>query len=175
MGDVLLAPFSNNPLRDWPAEHFAALIALLLPRLDPDQAIRIVGTRGQRLSACEIVRTFDPARVVNGCGRASWPEVVEQVRGAACLVGNNSGLAHLSASLGVPTVCLFGGSHQRLEWRPMGPSVVILSRVIACAPCLLHDAAQCPYDKACLRQIEPATVADTVAALLPHHRRRAVA
>ncbi len=162
MSSVIVSPFSNSDIRDWPAEHYAILIRELVLRTEPDLPVRVVGTRNQFTRACDIVRTFDPDRVVNACGRLSWDELVAELRVSACVIGNNSGLAHLAASFGVPTVCVFGGSHQRTEWRPLGRTTITLSRAIACSPCGLDHGDSCPFDKACLRQIEPATVADAV-------------
>lgn len=161
MSDILLAPFSNSEIRDWPPEHFAALIDLLVAGPLPGR-VQVVGTAGQRLRANDIVRRFDPERVVNTCGRLSWLDLLAEIRRAACVVGNNSGVAHLAGAYGVPTVAVFGGSHSRLEWRPRGERLVVLTRAIACSPCHIDHEGGCPYDKACLRRIEPAEVAAAV-------------
>lgn len=166
MSDIIVAPFSNSDIRDWPGGHYAALAGILAARWPGPGMIRVIGTRNQALRANDIVRSLDPARVANDCGRLPWSDVVAALKTAACVIGNNSGIAHLAGSYGVPTVCVFGGSHQRLEWRPIGFRVVTISRSIGCSPCHLDHGANCPYDKSCLRQIAPETVADTVLKLL---------
>jgi ADP-heptose:LPS heptosyltransferase len=166
MKDIVIAPFSNSDIRDWPVEHFAALAGLLLEDLESDDRITVVGTRAQRLRGNEIVRAYDPARVVNACGWHTWPRLVEELKTASCVVGNNSGVTHLSGFHGVPTVCVFGGSHQRLEWRPLGFSVSVVTRSIGCSPCQLDHGQTSPYAKACLRHIEPRLVAETVFATM---------
>ena len=158
MKPIVIAPFSNGDIRDWQSAHFSRLIGLLLPRWNGP--IRVIGTRSQATRAAAIVRPHDAARVVSDCGRLAWEEVVALVRGAACVVGNNSGVTHISAWLGVPTVCVFGGSHRRDEWHPKGRAARTVSSVIGCAPCHLHRAADCPFGKACLDRIEPDVVAD---------------
>lgn len=157
MADIVIAPFSNSDIRDWPTQHFAHLINLLVERHGRG-VIRIIGARSQTLRAHEIVREAPANRVVNQCGRLSWPEVEAHLRKAACVIGNNSGIAHVSARLGAPTVCVFGGAHPRAEWRPLGFNVALVSRAIGCAPCLLHRAQDCPYELACLNLIKPETV-----------------
>jgi ADP-heptose:LPS heptosyltransferase len=166
MSDIVIAPFSNSDIRDWPRVHYARLIALLLETGTNGAAIRVIGTRNQKQRAFEIVRAFDATRVVNECGHMAWQEVLTTLRRAACVVGNNSGVAHLSGYFGVPTVCVFGGSHQRLEWRPLGFNVTVLSRVIGCSPCQLDHGQFSPYDKACLREIDPKIVAESVFATM---------
>jgi ADP-heptose:LPS heptosyltransferase len=157
MSDIIIAPFANGDIRDWQPYHFSTLIGLLLERWEG--VVRVVGARSQATRAAAIVRPYDATRVVSDCGRLAWNDLVAVVRGATCVIGNNSGITHLSASLGVPTVCVFGGSHRRDEWHPMGFSAWTISRAIGCAPCHLHRARDCPYDKACLDQIDPETVA----------------
>jgi ADP-heptose:LPS heptosyltransferase len=159
MSDILIAPFSNSAIRDWPIGHYARLVALLLEGDTNASGIRIIGTRNQRQRAFEIVRSFDATKVINECGRMTWTDVSAALRRAACVIGNNSGVAHLAGFYGVPTVCVFGGSHQRLEWRPLGFNVTVLTRVIGCSPCQLDHGQVSPYGKACLREIEPETVA----------------
>lgn len=163
MSEILLAPFSHSDTRDWPLEHWRTLAGLLLERLPPDGRVRVVGAPGQRLRAHEVVRPHPSGRVLNDCGRLAWPEVAARMRTAACVVGNNSGIGHLAGRLGAPTVCVFGGSHPREEWRPLGANVVVVSRAIGCSPCMLDHHTGSLYRKACLRDISPETVADAVA------------
>lgn len=160
MSEIVIAPFSNSPIRDWPGTHFAALIGLLLEQLGTDCRIRLTGTANQRLGVNEIVRYHPADRVINACGRMSWEDVLAALRTADCVIGNNSGIAHVAGFFNTPTVCIFGGSHQRIEWAPRGENVVILSRVIGCSPCHLDHGHVSPYGKACLREIDPVQVAD---------------
>jgi len=164
MRPIVVAPFSNSDIRDWPAAHYRTLVGLLTTRWDGP--IHIVSAPGQAIRAARIVRDFDARRVINECGRRSWPSTIELIRSAVCVIGNNSGIAHIAALHCVPTICIFSGAHQRLEWRPLGGHVVTLSRSIACSPCHLHHAAACPYGLACLDQISPEAVLETVQRLL---------
>lgn len=173
MSGLVIAPFSNSGIRDWPGSHYARLIALLIERF-PDP-VRVVGTAGQRLRANEIVRTLPGSRVLNQCGRFTWDELVATIRRARCLVANNSGLSHLGGHLGVPTVSVFAGTHNRREWGALGGSVVIVSRAIGCSPCQLDHGRVSPYNKACLREIAPETVADAVAAAVARGQRQVAA
>lgn len=164
MKPIVVAPFSNSDIRDWPLDHFQALIGQLVEARA--NQVRIIGAPAQTIRARDLVRPFDSARVVNQCGRLDWHALTALVRRAGCVIGNNSGIAHLAAAAGVPTLCIFGGAHQPDQWRPIGHNVVTLSRTLACAPCGFHIAASCPYGVACLDQIDPQTVFDTAIRLL---------
>jgi len=169
---IVMSPFSNGDIRDWPAGHFSDLIGLLLNRIDAQ--VRVVGARSQATRAAAIVRPYDATKVISDCGRP-LQDVIAEIRQAGCVIGNNSGITHLSAWFGIPTICLFGGSHQRLEWRPMGPAVRTISRVIGCAPCQLHRARDCAYGKACLDQISPELVADIIVGMAQQKQREEMA
>jgi ADP-heptose:LPS heptosyltransferase len=170
MSGIIIAPFSNSDIRDWPIERYAATVGLLMDRLPADERIRIVGTAGQRLRANEVVRSYPSTRVSNECGRLSWSELVAELRMASCIISNNSGVGHLGGFFGVPTVCVFGGSHQRHEWRPLGKSVILVTRAIGCSPCQRDHGQLSPYDKACLREISPSVVADAALAIMERVR-----
>lgn len=165
MSEIVIAPLSHNALRDWPADHFVAAIARLLEHLPRPFTVSVIGTPQQRLTIHQIVRPFPADRVVGAC-RLSWGEVLDKLRNAACVIGNNSGIAHFATYLGVPTICIFGGSHQRTEWAPLGPSAVVLSREIGCSPCQLNHIRSCSHGVACLREITPEVVADAALAAM---------
>lgn len=155
MKDVIVAPFSHSSIRDWPPHHFAQLIGLLLRYDDLVGRVRLIGTANQRLAANEIARAFPADRVANECGRLAWTGVLEALSRAGCVIGNNSGVPHVAAFLGAPTVCVFGGSHERAEWRPRGKNVTVVSRAVGCSPCQFDHHHTSPYNKACLRGIDP--------------------
>jgi ADP-heptose:LPS heptosyltransferase len=159
---ILIAPFSNSGIRDWPGTRYSELIGLLLARLPQSPIICVTGTASHRLRANEIVRAHPADRVRNLAGRQSWGELVALLKQADAAVVNNSGIAHLAGHFDVPTVSIFAGTHQRREWRALGGSVMLVTRAIGCSPCQLDHGQTSPYDKACLRQITAEEVADAL-------------
>lgn len=69
-------------------------------------------------------------------------EVMTFMRAARCFIGNDSGLAHLAAIMGVPTVAIFGPSSPR-RWAPLGKAVKVLRGASDCAPCFEIAKANC--------------------------------
>jgi heptosyltransferase III len=52
-------------------------------------------------------------------------EVAQHIQQCRCYLGNDSGITHLAAMLGVPTVAIFGPTDPKI-WRPVGPFVKVL-------------------------------------------------
>jgi heptosyltransferase III len=57
--------------------------------------------------------------------RAPLLEVAQHLQHCMCYLGNDSGITHLAAMLGIPTVAIFGPTDPKI-WRPMGPFVKVL-------------------------------------------------
>jgi len=52
-------------------------------------------------------------------------EVAQHLQQCRCYLGNDSGITHLAAMLGIPTVAIFGPTDPKI-WRPLGPFVKVL-------------------------------------------------
>ena len=73
-------------------------------------------------------------------GRLSLPEAAACLARAALYVGNDSGLMHLAAASGAPTLGLFGPTPVA-EYAPAGPRAVAVSAPGGCMPNLTVEAA----------------------------------
>lgn len=160
---IVISPLSNAPLRDWPMESFCQVADLCVERLDA--VVEFIGTRQQRVIVSQYLRARSPDHYINQCGRHDWNETSKLLQTASCVVANNSGIGHLSASLGVPTICMFCAAQSPLEWMPRGPKVAVLTTKPACAPCAINDISQCPYGRRCFVGIDPLFVFRQVVAM----------
>ena len=78
-------------------------------------------------------------------------------------LGNDSGVSHLAAALGVTTVVLFGPSHVE-RWAPRGKNVTVVTQNVECAPCSISTMKNCPHRK-CLTTLTPDDVIGRLAFL----------
>jgi heptosyltransferase-2 len=83
-----------------------------------------------------------PAAVVNLAGRTSLDDLAALLRASDAFLGNDSGVMHVAAALGVPTLGLFGSSS--VAWTaPRGPHARALAATgFACQPCFRRTCNQ---------------------------------
>ncbi|MGE5179427.1 MAG: glycosyltransferase family 9 protein, partial [Bacteroidota bacterium] len=90
------------------------------------------------------------ARVANLAGATSLSELVGILDAAIAVISNDSGVMHLAAALGRPTVAVFGSTSP--VWTASGaPWVASLYAEYPCSPCFRRT---CPIGYGCLRSIE---------------------
>jgi len=156
---IVIAPVSNSTIRDWPLERYIRLIGMLMARVDC--RIMLVGSRSQGSElSCICEHYGDDRRVVNLAGRTEWSELAVLLRRADLVIVNNSGVGHLAAVCGRPTLAIYSGSHQPQEWGPRGEAVRVLTAAVSCSPCGYERLELCPHDHLCMKLIEPETVLD---------------
>ena len=136
---------AGGSAKQWPPHSFAkladrlgkaGLTALLLG--GPEDAARAAEIAAASRSA--------PASLVGRDRPALLPHLLVRL---SCLVSGDTGVAHLAAALGVPTITLFGPTDARLT-APRAPTARVLSGPAPCAPCFLST---CPIDHVCLRSV----------------------
>ncbi|MDI3340199.1 MAG: lipopolysaccharide heptosyltransferase II [Sphaerobacter sp.] len=117
-------PGTAMPAKRWPPERFAALA----DRLAAKAGVRVllVGAASDRAAVAAVVRAAR-APVVNLCGRLALEQLAGVIARAALYVGNDSGVSHLAAAVGTPTVTIFGPTNPG-RYRPLG------ARARVCAP-----------------------------------------
>lgn len=107
-----------------------------------------------------------PPHVRSLVGQLSLRETAEVMAGAGVVVGNDSGLSHVAAAVGVPTVMIFGPTpHATLG--PMSPNVTILRSGLPCEPCWFRERfAACGKKIDCLSTLPLEAVVREVSSCL---------
>jgi ADP-heptose:LPS heptosyltransferase len=114
---IALAPIAHQPGKSWPAERWGQLVEKLKaePRFD-GWRFMAVGGPGDRPPATPALEAAGP-RGIDFIGKGDILASAAAIDVATLFVGNDSGLMHVSAALGRPTLGLFGPT----EWWLYGP------------------------------------------------------
>jgi heptosyltransferase-3 len=121
---LALHPGASTLAKCWPARHFAALIVEVWRRDLPVLLLAGPADHAQLKALLAELPSQPPAKIkvlIN----APLLQVAQHLQRVRGYVGNDSGITHLAALLGVPTVALFGPTEPAV-WRPCGPAVVVL-------------------------------------------------
>lgn len=117
-GPILaLAPIAHQKGKSWPADRWAALVGKLKaePRFD-GWRFMLVGGPGDHPPAAPALKEADD-RGIDFVGKGDILCSAAAIDRADLFVGNDSGLMHVSAATGTPTLGLFGPT----EWWLYGP------------------------------------------------------
>lgn len=127
-GAVLgIGPTANWRGKEWPAERFATLIARLTASggLLPGARVAVFGAPSERAAAAPVLASIPEARRVDLVGTQALPTVAACLRRCALYVGNDSGLMHMAAAVGTPTLGLFGPGNET-RYGPWGPRTAVV-------------------------------------------------
>lgn len=102
---VVIHPFSGSARKNWPLASYFEL-AKCLP-------LKIEWTCGPEEQLPDAIRFENLGEL------ATW------IAGARIYIGNDSGITHLAAAVGVPTIAIFGPSSPDM-WAPRGANVTVL-------------------------------------------------
>jgi hypothetical protein len=151
-------PGSGSIYKNWPLERFLETAKQLENRLQLRPLFLLGPVEEERtpLSIQSIRAAGFP--LIENLPLSVLAAVLSHCRG---YIGNDSGISHLAAALGIPTLVLFGPTDPLL-WAPQGKKVTVLSPTLSCAPCSPENMASC-LQKQCLESIPVFRVVEAVA------------
>ncbi|KVM58908.1 ADP-heptose--LPS heptosyltransferase [Burkholderia gladioli] len=164
---LVVHPGARLASRRWPVARFAAAARALA-----DEGLQVVltGTPGEAALAREFAAAFAGPHV-DLVGRTSLGGLAALIAGARLLVCNDTGVSHVAAALGTPSVVVACGS-EVARWAPTDTARHrVLADHPACRPCMFEV---CPYGHECAMAIEPDAVVEAARALAmpePRHVR----
>jgi heptosyltransferase-2 len=152
----VLAPGATfGPAKTWPAERVAEFLRLAVD--DRGVRVAVVGDTATSVFATELRRLTSHLAwrrdleggpgVVDLVGSTTLMDLAALLKAAEGFLGNDSGVMHLAAALGTPTLGLFGSSSA--QWTaPRGPRALALTASgFTCQPCFRKT---CNRDVFCL-------------------------
>ncbi|MGD9287491.1 MAG: glycosyltransferase family 9 protein [Desulfobacterales bacterium] len=145
---ILIHPGAGSTLKRWPISDFLEVAAKL--EVDGMKPEFVLGPAEEDLS--EILANSD--RIVHRF--SDLLALAELLKSAAGYIGNDSGVSHLAAFIGLPTTAIFGPTDPE-RWAPLGRCVSIVGSELDCRPCFETAKDTC-QDTKCLNQITPQQV-----------------
>ena len=110
-GPVLaIAPMAADLSKTWPSERFAALGQRLLDMGGPSEGWRIAVFSGpsDAEAAGPIIGALKEYKPITVFGQTDLLTIYAALKRCRAFIGNDSGLSHIAAAAGLPTLAIFG-------------------------------------------------------------------
>ncbi len=154
---VILHPGSGGSTRVWPAEYFAKLAEFIISHTDYNVVVTGIASEAE---ICNAVAQMH-GNIVNLCEKFDLSEMIALISQSSLLIANSTGVLHVAAALGVPSIGLFpdipGLSSTR--WGPYSDNSAVIS-----------PPEGKVNDRGNMNLIEPLTVFEAVAKLIGHQK-----
>jgi len=127
---IALGPTANWAGKQWPGKNFAELVKRLTAAdgILPGAAIVIFGAASERTAAAATLDAMPREQVVDLVGKVDLLTAAAILARADLYIGNDSGLMHIAAVSGAPTLGLFGPSREA-HYAPWGPRAEVVRTV----------------------------------------------
>ena len=158
---AIVHPGSGSPRKNWPIARFRTIAANLQDL--GFQVLFLVGPADENV-ADQGMADLPNVMVARDLSLGALAELFSV---AHLFVGNDSGTSHLAASIGTPTVTIFGPT-RAARWAPLGPIVACIEPAQRCDLCRAAEAR--PVGCHCIDQITTDAVDFAIERLLSRQR-----
>ena len=126
---ILIHPGSGSARKNWESSNFIKIFKKI-KSLGMNPEI-ILGPAEHNLSEI-FVRSLPAGSKIHML--TDLLDLMTMLKQSGGFIGNDSGISHLAAFTGIPTVVIFGPSSPK-RWKPFGRSVEVLRSETDCSPC----------------------------------------
>ncbi len=128
---LAIGPTANWRAKTWRREHFSELIERLTGPggILPGARVAIFGRDDERPTVLRLIQSIPPERRVDLVGHLDLMEAYACLPRCQFFIGNDSGLMHLAAASGIPTLGLFGPTPKEL-YAPWGDRCRVVSTTV---------------------------------------------
>lgn len=153
-----LCPFSVAESRTFPNELILDICRSI------QKPLLIFGGENDREKAAALLNQLDGKDVKSICGEYDLRKSIAILSQCSGVLAADSGLGHIAANVGVPTVSVFGAG-KREETKPLGERTAVLDAEVSCSPCLKNvcENREKPLD--CLKQISAEKIVSALKSL----------
>jgi heptosyltransferase-3 len=131
-GPILaIGPTANWRAKTWRPEYFSELIARLTKPtgLLPNARVALMGREDERPMALSLIESIPSGQLIDLTGKLDLLTVYACLVRSTLYIGNDSGLMHIAAAAGVPTLGLFGPTREEL-YAPWGQNTAVVRTVL---------------------------------------------
>lgn len=167
-GPVLaLGPTANWGGKQWPAERFAETLSRLTGPDGPlpGARIAIVAAPNERDAARPVLDAVEMDRRIDLVGTAGLPVIGAALSRCRLYIGNDSGLMHMAAAAGCPTLGLFGPSPEA-RYAPWGEHCAVVRGPRSYAEIVADPAFDYRSHETCLGDLEVDSVVSAAEELI---------
>jgi lipopolysaccharide export system permease protein len=127
---LAIGPAANWRGKEWRGERFAELAQRLTAPggLFPNARVAVLAAAHERAQAMPLLEALGP-RAIDLVGKIHLLTVAAVIKRSALFIGNDTGLMHLAAATGTPTLGLFGPSPID-QYAPWGPHCAVVATAI---------------------------------------------
>ncbi len=118
---LAVGPTANWAAKTWPAERFIAVVEALtaLDGILPQARVAVFAAAGEEEGAYKVLGSVPSARRIDMIAKTDPGTAAAALSQCDFYIGNDSGLMHMAAAVGTPTIGLFGPSYPAI-YRPWG-------------------------------------------------------
>jgi heptosyltransferase III len=128
---LAIGPAANWRGKQWRAERFAELARRLIAADGPLPGARIavLAAVHERAQAAALLSAMPPGEVIDLVGKTDLLTAAAVLRRSALFIGNDTGLMHIAAAVGTPTLGLFGPSPVE-QYAPWGKCTAVVQTTL---------------------------------------------
>ena len=123
---IAIHPGSGSERKNWPITSYAEIIKNLWQ--EKYEVLLLAGPAEEQKLAYIQRHLAPPPGLYRTLVNAPLLEIAQQLQQCRGYLGNDSGITHLAAMLGVPTVAIFGPGSRTSNWEPLGKHVGIIQQ-----------------------------------------------
>lgn len=131
---LAIAPGANWPGKIWPMSHFDALLERTAGLFS---GVILLGSRQDRVITAAL-KERSPVPALDLAGTTTLRQAAAVLDAASVFLGNDSGLGHLAAARGIPSITLIGPGRPE-RYKPWGPQARLLEAPQRQLPLLLPE------------------------------------
>ena len=123
---IAIHPGSGSERKNWPIASYAEIIKSLWQ--EHYEVLLLAGPAEEQKLAYLQHHLKPPEGLYRTLINAPLLEIAQQLRQCRGYLGNDSGITHLAAMLGVPTAAIFGPGSRVSNWEPLGKHVTVIQQ-----------------------------------------------